>query len=133
MPPAKPIKHYYSSNFYYTPHDVMDDMLEKGQLEKFIATQKVKETDVMAERERLQREMESKYVDLQVIRNNIRRARQIIESSNRDQRMENLFSEYPSVPREKLEKVWNKAYEMGHSSGFNEVKNYFYDLIDLVQ
>ena len=133
MPPVKPIKHNYSSNFYYTPQDVLIDMYEKGQIDSFIATQKLKETDVMAERERLQKEIESKYVDLQVIRGNIRRARQVKESNNRDQRMENLFSEYPDVPRDKLEKVWEKAYEMGHSSGFNEVRNYFYDLIDLVQ
>lgn len=43
-----------------------------------------------------------------------------------------LFQNYKEVPEDKLEKVWSKAWNNGHSSGFDEVRIHFEDLIDLV-
>jgi hypothetical protein len=35
------------------------------------------------------------------------------------------------VPDDKKDKVWNKAWSDGHSSGYGEVYNYLVDLVDL--
>lgn len=44
-----------------------------------------------------------------------------------------LFTESGMVDHPKVELLYSKAYGLGHSSGFQEVYNYFYDLKDLVE
>ena len=38
----------------------------------------------------------------------------------------------PDLPRSVHDKVSGKAWQMGHSSGYHEVENYYSELIDMV-
>lgn len=37
------------------------------------------------------------------------------------------------VPKDKQDKVWNYAWQQGHSSGYNEVYNYLQELVELFE
>jgi len=40
---------------------------------------------------------------------------------------------YTTVPKEKQNKVWNYAWQQGHSSGYGEVYGYLVDLVELFE
>ena len=44
-----------------------------------------------------------------------------------------LYEEYGVSNNPKANDVWSKAWEFGHSSGLQEVYNYFIDLVDLIK
>jgi hypothetical protein len=44
-----------------------------------------------------------------------------------------LFKKYEVSENPKKDLCYSKAYEMGHSSGFNEIEIYFSDLVDLIK
>lgn len=46
---------------------------------------------------------------------------------------EALEKEYGTAGNPKAELLWCKAWEMGHSSGYSEVENYYLDLVELIQ
>ena len=46
---------------------------------------------------------------------------------------EDLFAEYGVENNPKRELLYSKAWELGHSSGLNEVAIHFSDLVDLIQ
>ena len=44
-----------------------------------------------------------------------------------------LYDEFDVQNNPKKELLYAKAYEMGHSSGFSEIYNYFSELVDLIR
>lgn len=47
--------------------------------------------------------------------------------------MEELAQEYGLERNAKFNRCWSIAWELGHSSGIDEAKNYFHDLVDLIK
>lgn len=45
---------------------------------------------------------------------------------------QDMFKELDIENNEKRDLLFSKAWEMGHSSGYDEVKNYMIDLVDLI-
>lgn len=43
-----------------------------------------------------------------------------------------LEQEFGTAGNPKADKLWAKAWEMGHSSGYSEVANYYSDLYELI-
>jgi len=46
---------------------------------------------------------------------------------------EHLASEYGLVGHPKLDLLYSKAWDLGHSSGFSEVECHFTDLLELIR
>jgi len=46
---------------------------------------------------------------------------------------EALFKEYDVENNPKREKLWDKAWDLGHISGFSEVETFFDDLVELIK
>jgi hypothetical protein len=44
-----------------------------------------------------------------------------------------LLEEYGIERNDKFERAWSVAWDYGHSSGIQEVKNHFADLVDLIK
>jgi hypothetical protein len=47
--------------------------------------------------------------------------------------MEDVFIELNIEDNPKRELLYSKAYELGHSSGYNEIYNYMLELVDLIR
>lgn len=43
-----------------------------------------------------------------------------------------LLADYINVTEKQFNIIWNKAWDMGHSSGLGEVQAYFYELADMI-
>lgn len=54
------------------------------------------------------------------------------ESRIVNQFKQDMFVELDIENNEKRELLFSKAWEMGHSSGYDEIKNYMIDLVDLI-
>jgi hypothetical protein len=44
-----------------------------------------------------------------------------------------LAKKYKLEGNPKLDRAFEIAWELGHSSGYDEIENYFYDLVDLIK
>jgi len=60
-------------------------------------------------------------------------ARQNTDHWLRIEQKAHLASEYGVTGNHKLDLLYSKAYDMGHSGGFSEVANYFADLVELIR
>ena len=49
-----------------------------------------------------------------------------------DQFKVDLYEEYGVTNNPKNDLLFSKAYELGHSAGYQEIENYFSDLVDLI-
>lgn len=49
-----------------------------------------------------------------------------------DQVKVDCFEQAGVVGNPQADKVWSKAYEMGHSNGIHEVANLFLDLVEII-
>jgi hypothetical protein len=54
------------------------------------------------------------------------------DSRLHEQFKKDLFEEYGVADNSKVELLYSKVYELGHSGGFQEIECYFGDLVDLI-
>ncbi len=65
------------------------------------------------------------------------RAKWAAEKAKADAEIEEVkawFTDYHKLPRDaKFDRAWDIAWDRGHGSGLEEVKNYFEELIELIK
>lgn len=58
-------------------------------------------------------------------------------SNERNTVLENYIKDqaglFDVVPKDKQDKVWNYAWQQGHSSGYSEIYNYLIELVELFE
>lgn len=67
------------------------------------------------------------------IKENARILRREKEEKMRSDFFHELGEEFGVLESPKFELLCSKAWDLGHSSGFSEVRNYFIELLDLIR
>jgi flagellar biosynthesis/type III secretory pathway protein FliH len=84
----------------------------------------------------LKEELADKSANLQRLRKDEERKKRDLERKREAEEIEavkaELAAEYKIERNAKFDKTWSIAWEYGHSSGLDEVKNYFHELVELI-
>jgi chromosome segregation ATPase len=86
------------------------------------------------ERKELDRKINANALERNELNREITMYRRSLEGHKIRKFKEQLFKNHGGdVPKDKLEKVWEKAWEKGHVYGLNEVGIHFIDLVELFE
>lgn len=116
----KDINYYKELNTPYKCKAEFMGMVPR-QIEKFVGTK----SEIEAKEKELYEQAEEKY------KLHCKRRRE--DQNAKTEEFKNDLAEENGVKNSpKLDLLWSKAWDMGHSSGFSEVKHYFEELVELI-
>jgi hypothetical protein len=63
-----------------------------------------------------------------------RRRKRIEQQAQQEEKIKARLAAEHRIPRDaKFDKAWGIAWDLGHSSGFSEVEDYFHQIVELIK
>jgi hypothetical protein len=79
--------------------------------------------------------MKTDRIEYQILTDALQRRRERIErQAQQEEQVKARLAAEHSIPRDaKFDKAWGIAWDLGHSSGFSEVEDYFHQIVELIK